>query len=83
MNALYSLGLKIATRGKAMGWKPGTKKADDLNLEAWVGACMALEVIGAEPEHLRAVQTYVQLVVCVRGYRETLLLAERVEAEVA
>lgn len=81
MSATYSIARSIAARGKEMGWKAGTKTADKLNLEAWVGAWIALDALKREglvsKDQADAVGNYVALVVAPRGYSETILLAER------
>lgn len=81
MNALHKIALKITERGRLMRWKPGTKTADNLNLEAWVGAWAALEAVGhPEAGHVGG---YVSMVIVARGYRETLRIAESAKAEAA
>lgn len=63
----------IYERGQTQGWKPGTKTADRLNLEAWCGAANALVLVGhKDADHILRV---VSLIISVRGYRETITIA--------
>lgn len=82
MNTLQKIAVGIVKhRGKEQGWKPGTKTADKLNMEAWAGALIALEAVGhADYEH---VATYVVMVIASRGYSETVELARKAEATAA
>lgn len=74
-NALTMIACMIASRGKAQGWKVGTKTADNLNLEAWCGAVIALQAINhPDAGHVRG---YMAMVIVPRGYRETMELAAK------
>lgn len=74
-NSLLKIAVAIADRGKAQGWKLGTKTADKLNLEAWCGAAIALHSTGhADAGHVRG---YLGMVIVARGYSETLALAAK------
>jgi hypothetical protein len=78
MNMIEKIALQITERGEALGWKPGTKNADNANFECWAGAATALELAGhPDAEHVRRV---VALIVAVRGYTETRVIAEKAKA---
>lgn len=75
MNMLHKIALSISARGLHQGWKVGSKTADNLNMECWVGAAIALHESGhAEAGHVAG---YVGMVITARGYRETLHLAAK------
>lgn len=65
----------IAARGKEWNWKPGTKTADKLNLECWIGACAALEAIGHEDTNKVVLVT--TMLIATRGFSETLYIANQ------
>jgi hypothetical protein len=81
MSTLTTIAKSIHERGKAQGWKPGTKTADNLNIECWAGAVAALIAVDhPDAKHVGAIAA---LVIAPRGYRETIHLATKDEAHVA
>lgn len=74
MNTVQNIATQIAARGHNMGWKAGTKTADNLNLEAWAGAWAALAAVAHPDQH--HIARVVTMVIAVRGYAATLRIAE-------
>lgn len=74
MTLIQQIAIKIAERGRAQHWTVGTKTADKLNLEAWIGAWIALEE-GGHPQHDQ-IGTVVLKITRLGGYAETLRIAE-------
>ena len=77
MTTIQKIAQHISARAKAQGWKAGTKKADDLNMECWIGAWMALTISGHEDAEWAG--RVVTFVIAARGFRETLHIAEQTD----
>lgn len=75
MSIITTIAKSIHARGKAQGWKPGTKTADNLNMECWVGTYMALVAI--DHEDADWVGRVASFLISTRGYRETINLATK------
>lgn len=76
-NTIQKIATLIADRGTAQGWKPGTKTADNLNIEIWIGAYIGLYV--AEHEDAEWCLQMLSMVMQVRGYRETLHIVHNID----
>lgn len=77
MNTIQKIAHHIKARGETQGWKPGSKKADDLNIECWAGAWLGLLITGHEDADW--VGRVTTMVIAPRGYRETLHIAQQTE----
>ena len=77
MNTIQKIAHQIKARGETQGWKPGSKKADDLNIECWAGAYIALATID-HPDADWVLRVF-GLLIATRGYRETLHIAQQTD----
>lgn len=78
MNTVQKIATNIAHRGREFGWKPGTKTANKLNIEAWAGAISAL--MATEHEDCDHVSRVAITCIAPGGYSATLRIADEAKA---